>query len=287
MSDSDYWSLYEDGKKLEPLKYSNGKTQEDVVKEVVELIRAGKKVIFIHGVCGTGKSAIALNIARNIGRTSIIVPLKNLQKQYADDYTGKKHLIDKNGAKMEIGIITGRANHDCLIFPNTSCDDPFLPDTILITEKNKEKIFGYYSQNPLIKNKINPKIHSLRRISIAPSNPYWSHICPANFELNQLSDAEKKCYKGVSGRDYIFYHRKKGCGYYDQFQAYINSDIIIFNSAKYNIEMAIGRKPFTEVDIIDEADLFLDNFSEEASLNLTHFISVSYTHLTLPTILRV
>src|SRR3989344_5306594 len=58
------WSLHQEGKFLEPLLFSNGKTQEDIVEEVVSLIKQGKKVIFIHGVCGTGKSAIALNIAR-------------------------------------------------------------------------------------------------------------------------------------------------------------------------------------------------------------------------------
>ena len=30
-----YWSLYENSKLLEPLKFSNGKTQEDIVKEVI------------------------------------------------------------------------------------------------------------------------------------------------------------------------------------------------------------------------------------------------------------
>ena len=30
-----FWSLYDKGKALEPLRFSNGKTQEDVVKEVV------------------------------------------------------------------------------------------------------------------------------------------------------------------------------------------------------------------------------------------------------------
>ena len=49
------WSLYESGKSLEPLKFSNGKTQEDIVKEVIDEIKRGHKIIFIRGVCGTGK----------------------------------------------------------------------------------------------------------------------------------------------------------------------------------------------------------------------------------------
>src|SRR3989344_4894495 len=97
--DSEYWSLHEGSRKLDPLTFSNNKTQEDVVKEVIDLIKKGNKLIFIHGVCGTGKSAIALNIARKLGRASIVVPVKALQKQYEEDYMGKKYLLMENGRK--------------------------------------------------------------------------------------------------------------------------------------------------------------------------------------------
>ena len=136
--DSEYWSLYENGSRLEPLKFSNGKTQENIVNEVVNLIKNGKKVVFIQGVCGTGKSAIALNIARSLGSASIVVPIKSLQKQYENDYVNNKYLLKQNGEKLKITIITGRDNHDSVIKPGISCADPFLPDTITITEKNKE-----------------------------------------------------------------------------------------------------------------------------------------------------
>ncbi len=270
VTDSPYWSLYSSERKLAPLAYSNGKTQEDIVQEVFNLIKEGKKIVFVHGVCGTGKSAIALNLARLLGRASVVVPVKNLQKQYEEDYTKKKYILKPNGMKMKIAVITGRDNHDSIIQPGVSCADPFLPDTILITEKNKDKILKYYNQNPLIQHKMLPNIRRLRRISIAPSNPHWSPIRPAEFELSQLTDAERKRYRGVFGREFIFYHRKEGCSYYDQFQAYLDADVIIFNAAKYEIEMAIGRKPETAVDIIDEADAFLDNFSREDSLNLSY-----------------
>ncbi|MEK6817302.1 MAG: hypothetical protein AABX80_00725, partial [Nanoarchaeota archaeon] len=49
------WNLYEKEKFLNPLVFSNGKTQEDIVKEVLNSIKNGEKIIFIHGVCGTGK----------------------------------------------------------------------------------------------------------------------------------------------------------------------------------------------------------------------------------------
>ena len=112
-----YWSLYSNGNKLKPLKFSNSKTQEDIVREVVELVNKDKKIIFIHGVCGTGKSAIALNIARALGRASIVVPIKSLQRQYESDYSNNKYLLKQNGEKMKITIITGRDNHDSVITP--------------------------------------------------------------------------------------------------------------------------------------------------------------------------
>ena len=263
--EKDYWSLFEGEKQLLPLKFSNGKTQEDVVKEVVDLIKKGEKVIFIHGICGTGKSAVALNIARVFGRTSIVVPIKSLQRQYEEDYMGKKYLV-KQGRKMKIAMITGRDNHDSIIRPGVACSDPFLPDTIQIIDKNIELLEEYYENNPLIKNK-EFDIKRLKRIAIAPSNPYWSPIIPANIEI-QLGDAKKKRYKGLNGKEFAFYHRKIGCSYYDQYQAYLDADVIIFNSAKYKIEVDLDRKPETEVDIIDEADEFLDSFSTQQEINL-------------------
>jgi len=277
---SDYWSFYSEGKELKPLKFSNGKTQEDVVKEVVKLIRQGHKVIFLHGVCGSGKSAIALNIARTIGRTSIVVPLKSLQKQYEEDYSGKKYLLKNKGERLKIASITGRDNHDSVINPGISCAHPNLPENIKISERNIGELMKFYEDNPLIKDHAFPEeLKNLKRIMIAPSNPYWSPILPADYEIKMLFDSEKKKYKGVGGREFIFYHRKKGCSYYDQYLGYIYADVIIFNSAKYKAELALGRKPQTEVDIIDEADEFLDSLFEQKELNL-NMLHASLKHIT-------
>lgn len=266
------WSLQENGNKLKPLEFSNGKTQEDVVKEVCMHIKNGVKVVFIHGACGTGKSAIALNIAREIGKASIVVPVKGLQRQYEEDYMHKKQVFKKNGKKMKIAMITGRENHDSLLIPGKSCADQTLPDTVKLTEKNLEFLEKYYEENPLLSKKDFPGLKNIKRISVAPANPYWSPIVNAAYEL-PLKDAKKIRYDGVDGREYIFYHRKKGCSYFDQYLAYVQADVIIFNAAKYKIEMALGRKPATEVDIIDEADEFLDNFSSQEELNLTRLHS--------------
>ena len=267
----DYWSLYQNEKMLEPLKFTNGKTQEDVVREIVELSK-DHKVIFLHGTCGSGKSAIALNVARILGKASIVVPVKALQTQYEEDYITKKYLSKPNGEKMKIAMMTGKSNHDSIIEPGVSCADPLLPENIKIVDRNKDKILEYVKENPFLRNSGNISLENVRRITIASSNPYWAPIVPASFELKVLTDAEKKKYLGCDGEDYIFYHRKRGCSYYDQYLAYLYSDVIIFNSAKYRAELSIGRKPLTEVDIIDEADEFLDNFFQQNELNLTRVL---------------
>lgn len=261
------WSLRKQGQELAPLQFSNGKTQEDVVREVVSHIKSGKKVVFIHGVCGTGKSAIALNIARQLGRTSLVVPVRELQRQYEADYMGKMQVLKPNGEPLRISMITGRENHKSL-FLDGSCADPNLPELIRLSERNGSILNGYYAQNPFASKDTRPSFKEMKRLLVAPANPYWSPILPAHFDPH-LPDAQKKRYKGLGEKEFIFHHRKTGCTYYDQYQAYIDSDVIIFNAAKYKIEVALDRKPATEVDIIDEADEFLDNFSEQHTLNLT------------------
>ena len=267
--EKDYWNLNDESGPIPPLKFSNEKTQEDIVKEILDLIEQGNKVIFLHGTCGTGKSAIALNIARVLGKTSVVVPVKNLQKQYEEDYMGNKFLIKPDGKKMKIAMMTGRSNHDSLIEPGVSCADPNLPENIKITEKNYNQLVEYHKENPFLSGNNTPELKNIRRLTIAPANPYWSPIIPSSFELGQLKDAKKIKYLGADGKEYIFYHRKPGCSYYDQYLAYKKADVIIFNAAKYKAEMSLGRKPMTEVEIIDEADEFLDGLFQQEELNLT------------------
>jgi Rad3-related DNA helicase len=267
----DYWSLSQNGENLKPLKFANGKTQEDVVREIVELSK-NHRVIFLHGTCGSGKSAIALNVARVLGKSSIVVPVKALQTQYEEDYLTKKYLTKTDGGKMKIAMLTGRSNHDSILQPGVSCADPSLPENIKIVDRNKDQILKYVKDNPFVKNPRSVNMENVRRVTIASSNPYWAPIVSAHFELKSLTDATKKKYIGCDGEDYIFYHRKKGCSYYDQYLSYFSADVIIFNSAKYRAELSIGRKPLTEVDIIDEADEFLDNFFQKSELNLTRIL---------------
>jgi len=303
------WSLYDNKKELKPIRFSNGKTQEDVVNEIVKEIKSGKKIIFVRGMCGTGKSAIALNVAKELGKASIVVPGKNLQKQYEDDYTNKKYLLKPNGEKLKIQVINGRQNHVCPfmkeseIFWNlkrksdngdsslfsfskkvsysadddeddegsskksdNSADNTDLPCKIELKDKNFDKLKEYVKQNNHVDASDFEEARDIRRMSVAPVCPYWSPILPVDFESKLDNVTEKKKYHGLNGKEFVIMKRKAGCGYYDQFEAYVNADVLIFNSHKYLIENILDRKPATEVEFIDECDEFLDNLSNRKSI---------------------
>src|SRR3990167_5101055 len=115
------WGVYSSDKALlPPLVYSNKKTQESVVDEIEQAIKEGHKIIFVHGKCGSGKSLIGLELARRLGKASVVVPVKYLQKQYEHDYTKKIYLQKDNNEKLHITILTGRNNHACLYDPERS-----------------------------------------------------------------------------------------------------------------------------------------------------------------------
>ncbi len=296
------WNLYKGEKYLEPLVFSNGKTQEDVVKEVLNLVQEGNKIIFLRGMCGTGKSAIALNIARKLGKASIVVPGKELQKQYKRDYEGETYLLKDNNEKLKINVITGRNNHKCkflensqdaipkitreinsklndifdgkkeelngIISGNLSADNPNIPCKIQILERNWKRIHNYLKQNKKVNIKNIEGLKDVRRIPLASVCPYWSPAISEKYDVRLFEDVKKRTYMGLKGTNFIVYQRTPGCEFYEQFNSFIDSDVLVFNALKYKIESAINRKPLTEVEIIDECDEFLDSFSNQRNINL-------------------
>ena len=264
------WSLRKkDGGELAPLQFSNGKTQEDVVNEIKDAIKEGCKVIFLHGMCGTGKSAIALNLAAEIGRASIVVPVKYLQSQYEVDYT-EKFIVSRQERPLKIAMITGRGNHACKYNSAVRADDRLLPCSIELKSENIDLLRMYEKNNPLGDHREMKSVDEVRRISVAPACPYWSPIVPKEgFNHYVLPDATRHEYTGLKEKKFVFFHRKPGCSYYEQFMAYKDADVIIFNAKKYEVENMIGRKPLTEVEIVDEGDEFLDNLCRERKLNLS------------------
>jgi Rad3-related DNA helicase len=296
------WSLYNNSEFLKPLKFSNGKTQEDVVNEVLGLIKQGTKVIFIRGMCGTGKSAIALNIAKDLGKTSIIVPGKNLQNQYKKDYENGKYLLKDNKERLKISVITGRNNHECAFIKDRefsmpeikreinsklndifefkreeienkkrrdkSADNQDIPCKIEIKERNWNKIIEYLKKNKNINLKNIEQISDIKRPPLASVCPYWSPVLPEIYDLKNLDCRNKRTYMGLDNTKFVIYQRKPGCSFYEQFNSYIDSDVIVFNSLKYKLESALKRKPVTEAEIVDECDEFLDSFTNQRNINI-------------------
>lgn len=249
-------------------------------------------------------SAIALNIAKALGKTSIIVPGKNLQTQYKKDYETDKYLIKDNKERLKISVITGRNNHVCKfmkekgkIVPSVkreinaklgdifdfgnggikekkedkiiSADGSQIPCKIEIKEKNFKKIKEYLRQNQNVKSKYMQEINNVRRAPIASVCPYWSPVLLEKYNLGKgFEDYKKRSYWGLKGNKFVVYQGKPGCSFYEQFNSYFDSDVIVFNSLKYILESALNRKPLTEVEIIDEGDDFLDKFSNQRSINL-------------------
>ncbi len=266
------WSLYNNKNEfLPPLKYSNGKTQEDVVNEVIKAIKEGHKIIFIKGMAGTGKSVIALNIAKELGKASIVVPVKYLQKQYQEDYTNKLYLLKENKQKLKITTLTGRNNHKCLYNPQVYADDRLLPCDIPIKKENEELLRAYIKNNPLVNEEDFEGFEDIRRFSVAAACPYWSPIISKEYGSYKFPDSKSYDYQGLKNKQFVYHQRKPGCTYYEQFMSYITSDVIIFNSRKYELENQMDRKPSTEVEIIDECDEFLDSLGNEKRLNLNLF----------------
>ena len=149
-----------------------------------------------------------------------------------------------------------------------SADNWEIPCKIEIKEKNFRKIREYLKQNKHI-NPLNILgIQDVKRLPLASVCPYWSPVLPDVYDLKNLDYTNKRSYIGLNNVKFIIYQRKPGCGFYEQFNSYIDSDIIIFNSPKYKLESALNRKPLTEAEIIDECDEFLDSFTNERHINL-------------------
>ncbi|MDA3837155.1 MAG: hypothetical protein PF542_06045 [Nanoarchaeota archaeon] len=266
--------------------------------EVYDLEVEGTHNFIANGIV-VHNSAIALNIASKLGKTSVIVPGKNLQNQYKRDYEGDKYLKKSDGTKLKISVITGRKNHKCkfleenktaippsspdgnlndifqkqrdsfddLAAGDMTCDNIYLPCKIEIKEKNWYRLKEYLKQNNKVDLKEINEIKDVKRMGVAAVCPYWSPVFPDKYDLKEFGK-KKRTYEGLGKTSYIQYKREKGCPFYAQFDFYMDSDVVVFNSLKYKLETALNRKPMTEVEVVDECDEFLDSLSNQRNINI-------------------
>ncbi len=117
------WALYEmKGAPilLSPLQWKGG-NQVDSLTKILEFFKKYNnitdktKILIYRSQCGSGKSGVMLHAVENMGRGIIVVPFRNLQRQYYDDYfTGKnKYVLKKDGKRLSVAVMLGRGNFQC------------------------------------------------------------------------------------------------------------------------------------------------------------------------------
>ncbi|MFQ5975160.1 MAG: helicase C-terminal domain-containing protein [Candidatus Hydrothermarchaeales archaeon] len=236
------WGLQDsNGAFLPPRRFSDGKTQIEVVNEILEEFESYSTVL-LKGVVGSGKSPMGIHVAGAMGRGLINVPVKPLQDQYMADYEGRLRVVLDDGP-LRINVVKGRFNFRCPYMArkrrHLRCSSKELLCTIPIDRETP-------------------------RHKVAKRCPFWSPVYP--YKVDSL-DCDTFKYESIGGTQF-FHRREKGCGYYDQFENYLRSDILVFNNAKWYFETLMKRKPKADIEVFDEADLFLD------SLTMKTFLSV-------------
>lgn len=249
------WSLQNSNNEcVSPLIYSNGKTQEDIVKEIIETLES-YDVVSLQGGVGSGKSVIALQVISHFGSGIIAVPTKILQRQYVEDYcSGKKYHFSLGEKNLPVNFMFGRSNFYCS-FIGGSCAGPDAP-----------------CLRKLMKGET--------RVQAASECKSWAPVYPLSLAEKveeYLLDYSQYDYKSVRGTK-VFFCPDEPCEYYDQFSYYIKNGAIVMNLAKWTAETWIGRKPAVPVEIIDEGDIFLDSLSYKTTIGERFFTKLKNKH---------
>jgi Rad3-related DNA helicase len=262
------------GEKLSPRAYSHGGSQLDAVADIIRAFDEGASDVFFHANLGSGKSLIALHVIANMGRGIVVVPTKNLQDQYAEDYEGKYVIRDARKKRMlRIRVMKGRKSFHCAFHGK----DAASPDLVCTKELPS----------------------STPRWKAAMKCPDWSPVykgenaqklADATF-LHEGAEAEWAFQQELAekGRPYeavfhefVYVARGNPCPYFAQYAAYSEADAIVMNQAKWEAETSLARKPRLDVEVFDEADHFLDSLGSTVEIGaheidtlLRRFVSLS------------
>jgi len=234
-------NFYENGKTLEPLRYSSGKSQLDTVNEILEVFESGN-LCFLHGVVGSGKSVILIRTGLELGRSVIAVPTIPLSHQYARDYEGGKYFLKPDGSKARIRVLKGRDNFQCL----------------WLKRRKRKPAKASSRRLPCTR----PLEEGERRINALSECPRWGFIFPASHPIR----INRVVYEGLSIPWAFCWRSYPPCDYYRQYFAYVDADVLVMNTAKFMIEVGMGRLPRTPLVAIDEADLFLDSLRTRVTI---------------------
>ena len=87
------------------------KGQKEAINQARMAFEAGKRFVVIEAPTGSGKSAIAVTLARESNSAFILTAQKVLQDQYHQDYP-------------DLAIMKGRSNYSCLVAPTNAANAP-------------------------------------------------------------------------------------------------------------------------------------------------------------------
>ena len=85
--------------------------QREAIEAAREAFEAGKRFVVVEAPTGSGKSAIAVTLAREAVSSYVVTAQKILQDQYFRDFP-------------DLALMKGRANYDCLVAPTHAAAAP-------------------------------------------------------------------------------------------------------------------------------------------------------------------
>ncbi len=235
--------LYEKKKQLKPRTYSSGKTQPDLIEEILEAFKS-HDLVLLRAMVGSGKSVVGIRTILEFGMGVVSVPTKVLSDQYAASYEGERYFLKEDGSRAEIVIMKGRDNFPCQHMRekghNVTCANRRIP-----------------CRRPLNREAGEHRIDALKEC------PHWGFVFPKGV-AKDLKGAEKMFYEGIDGEWAACMHGD--CEYWAQFSSFQSADVIVMNSMKWAAEVSMGRLPKSPITVIDEADEWLDSLALKAQI---------------------
>lgn len=207
---------------MKDFKYLYNIASSNIEFDVVEEKREGIGHVYDltirdnHSYVGNGfinhNSATLLHVIENMGRGIIVVPFRNLQRQYFDDYfTGKnKFVLKKNGQRLKVAVMLGRGNFPCkwlaeqYDLQQRMIKESEKPENYGIIYPVDDEILRMYKEDPTCANKgllCNRPLQGIGkerevRWSIGCQCPYWIPTPTAKNTIDKWKDKEVDERKG-------------------------------------------------------------------------------------------
>lgn len=247
------------GRPLPPRRYTHGLTQLDAVADIVRAFNDGASDVFFHANLGSGKSLIALHVIANMGRGLVVVPTKNLQDQYAEDYEGKLVIRHARSQRpVAIRVMKGRNNFHCDHHGRSAASSDLVCTKELPPSVPRWRLASQCPDwSPVYK----------KEIADGLAEKVFMHDEAAQDQAFQADIEQGAGYDAIFN-EHVYVPRGNPCPYFAQYDYYQSADALVMNQAKWQAETALGRKPRLDVEVFDEADHFLDSLGQTVEVGL-------------------